>query len=168
MGHSHRRCLKSRGLTPIRLSIGVLLLLLQCKGLRYQYEVTVVVDEEVVADGFGNHDGTASEDELKSMEEYLSSNEEAWSVGYIPHRYWGPVTVIPADTVLYAFKENRLLGPYESEERLREAYEGVGFRTPYVGVYVIVSGEAYEITKFFRAPGGGFSESEWVRMKIVP
>ena len=82
MGHSHRRCLKSRGLTPIRLSIGVLLLLLQCKGLRYQYEVTVLVDEEVVADGFGNHDGTASEDELKSIEEYFSCNEEAWSIGH--------------------------------------------------------------------------------------
>lgn len=57
------------------------------------------------------------------------------------------------------------MGPHESEETLRETYDGI--RTPYVGVYVIMLGEGYEITEFFRAPGGGFSESEWVRMKIV-
>ncbi|MCK4352295.1 hypothetical protein KAW65_02690 [candidate division WOR-3 bacterium] len=144
----------------------IIFLLVGCNKLNHQYKVTIPVNKEIVADGVGDHNGIASEDELKFIEEYFNSDPEAWCMGYFPLSYAGK-TQIPADTVLWAFKQNSLAGPYKSETELREAFKGVNIRTPCVGVYVLILDEECEITHLFRAPGPQFSKSEWIQMKVV-
>jgi hypothetical protein len=124
------------------------------------------VDKEIVADGVGDHNGSASEDELKFIEEYFNSNPVAWCLGIFPSAYAGTIQ-IPAEIVLSAFMESALSGPYKSETDLRKAYEGINIKTLHVGVYVLISNEKCEIIQFWQAPGPRFSEREWVRMEIV-
>ena len=44
----------------------------------------IAVDWNAVADLFGDHDGTASIDELAALEAYFTANAEAWCVGSLP------------------------------------------------------------------------------------
>ena len=131
-----------------------------------EIKVAVPVDKKIVADGFGDDDGIASEDELMYVEEYFNVNQEAWCLGGFPRGYWGQ-TQIPADIVINTFHANlKIDGPYKSELALREAYEGLSIRTPYVGIYLLVlSNEEYKITRYF-CSGPEVSEGDWTPMEI--
>ena len=63
-----------------------------------------------------------------------------------------------------------LTGPFKNEAELRNHYEGVDIKTPWVGIYVFTQDgipEQYRLKYFYKAPGPNVSGGEWARMKII-
>ncbi|MFC1726547.1 hypothetical protein ACFL4T_13070 [candidate division KSB1 bacterium] len=143
----------------------IFIYIFSCKSPSKPENVVLYVDKESVADGFGDHNGTASEKELEFIDNYLISNNEAWGIGAFPLSYRNS-TAVPADTVLKVFKSANLWGPYESEYDLRREFVGMSFSTPNVGVYVIRYSKEYYIYKFFHSPGPRISLSQWIDIRI--
>ena len=136
-----------------------------CDLLTEQKETKIYLEKHTIADGFGNHNGAASRDELDFINDYFKDNHVSWCIGAFPSRYWES-NIMPADTVIWAFKLMKLIGPYVSEEELRKAFEGINIRIPFVGVYVVRQNQEYEIYKYFRAPGPNISIAEWIEIRI--
>ena len=96
----------------------------------------IFIDKRMVADAFGNHDGTASEDELNFIDNYFKSNLEAWADGVWLGKNLDK-NEISLSEVINLIK--RLEGPFKSEVELREHHklpEGV---TPKVTTVLINS-----------------------------
>jgi hypothetical protein len=74
---------------------------------------------------------------------------------------------IPADTLVSTFINMKLIGPYSSEFDLRKNLDGISFRTPWVGVYVITRNRQCFIIRFFRAPGPRIGEQDWDELLII-
>jgi len=126
------------------------------------------IDINIVADGFGDHNGSASESELEFIKEYFNSNQQAWLIGAFAHGYESEeVHTIPSDIVVKVFKGIRLRGPYTSENDLRQNLDGISIRTPFVGIYVLTRSSQCLIIRFFRSPGPKVGEAEWEEFQIL-
>ncbi len=127
--------------------------------------VSVPVDRQVVADIFGNHDGVASSDELLALDEFFKANPEAWCVSSLSQELWQSDEA-SADQ-MKACLAAMATRPYPGEQALRQAYEGVNIRTPYVSIVVISSNNnQLQVTKFFRSFGSGVSSAHWVILNL--
>ena len=130
-------------------------------------EVTPI-DINIVADRFGDHDGSTSESELEFISEYFTNHQQAWAIGSIAAKYRDEnVKSIPADTVIKTLSYSALTGPYTSENDLRDELGGWSIRTPYVGIYVLTRNHQCCIIKFFRAPGPKIGEADWDELEII-
>ena len=126
------------------------------------------IDITIVADGFGDHNGSASESELGFINEYFNSNQQAWIIGAFAHGYENEdVHTIPSDIVVSAFKGISLIGPYTSENDLRQELDGISFRTPFIGIYVLTRSSECLIIRFLRSPGPKVGEANWEEFQII-
>ena len=126
------------------------------------------IDINIVADGFGDHNGDASEEELDFINDYFNSSQEAWTIGSNAAGYESEdVHTIPSDIVVKSFKGIRLWGPYTSENDLRQELNGISIRTPFVGIYVLTRRSQCCILRFFRAPGPKVGEANWDEFQII-
>jgi hypothetical protein len=103
---------------------------------------------------------------IELMNTYVAQNLASWYLGAFPMGY-EQASGISLEALDRSLKAMEQQGPYESEAELRQALNGLSFKTPFVGIYVLqeVSGAA-EITQFFRAPGPDMAESPWEQMTI--
>ncbi len=124
----------------------------------------VTFDRNAVADLFGNHDGVASTDEVTALDDYFSTNAEAWCITDLGQESWYSREVDAAQVKSYV--EGMATHPYASEEALRKAYEGMSIKTPFVSVSVLRRGEPIAVTKFFRSPGPNISTAEWEELAV--
>ena len=132
----------------------------------------IFIEKTLIADGFGNQDGTASQDELNIIDNYFKSNFEAWGLGGFPWDYRDK-NEIPILEVMDALKNVKLDGPYKNEAELRKNYEGIGIRkvtTALLGIYVFDSGdyksEQYRLKYFYKCGGGYISEHKFIPMVV--
>ena len=127
-----------------------------------------LIDIDFVADGFGDHNGDASDLELLSISNYFNIHQHAWTIGSIAGEYRDEsIKEIPADTLVSTFSNMKLIGPYSSEFDLRKNLNGISFKTPWVGIYVITRNSQCVIIRFFRAPGPRIGEQDWVELLII-
>ena len=124
----------------------------------------VPLDRQLVADVFGNHDGAATQDELRSIDEYFRTNIEAWCVSSISEalRESGEVSADQAKSCFAGIATR----PFPDEQALRKAYESVNIKTPYVSIVVLRSDSQLALVKFFRSPGPGISGANWNSLRI--
>jgi hypothetical protein len=120
---------------------------------------SVLLDRQIVADVFGDHNGVASTDELSALGAFFAVNHEAWAVSNLPERLWMSNETTP-DEVKACFGAVAA-HPYASEQSLRHTFEGINIKTPYVSVVVLSSGQQIHVTKLFRSPGPGISSARW-------
>ena len=126
---------------------------------------SLLLDRQVVADVFGNHDGVTSSDELQALDNFFEANTEAWCVSSLSEQLWNSDEA-SADKVKACFVA-MATRPYPSEQALRQAYEGINIRTPYVSIVVLHNNNfvneniQFQVTKFFRSPGPGISSAHW-------
>lgn len=126
------------------------------------------IDINIIADGFGDHDGSTSESELEFITEYFINHQQAWAIGSIAANYRDEIAnSIPADTLIKTITRSALMGPYTSENNLRQELNGWSIRTPFVGVYVLTRNSQCCIIKFFRAPGPMISDQDWDELQIL-
>lgn len=125
----------------------------------------IAVDRNSVADLFGDHDGTASVDELAALDAYFAANAEAWCVGSFPLDD-SASDRITAGEARSAFLKTTTK-PFQSEVALGQAYEGVNIKTPYVSISVLHEDRQIKLVKFYRSPGPGISVAAWDRMTVV-
>jgi hypothetical protein len=154
----------------LRLSffLSLFLLVLGCKISTEPIGEGIPIDINIVADGFGDHNGSASSEELDFIIDYFHSNQKAWIIGQNAVGFETyEVKSIPSDTVVKFFKRNRLIGPYTSENNLRQELEGLSFLTPFVGIYVLTRHSECLIIRYFRSPGPTVSQAEWEEFKII-
>jgi hypothetical protein len=125
----------------------------------------ISLDRDAVADVLGDHDGTASVDELAALDAYFAANTEAWCVGSFPldDSASDRITAVGARSAFLRTTTK----PFQSEVALRRAYEGVNIRTPYVSVSVLCQDRQIKLVKFYRSPGPGISVAAWDRMTVV-
>jgi hypothetical protein len=124
----------------------------------------VTFDRNAVADLFGNHDGVATSDEVTALNDYFSTNAEAWCITDLGQESWYSKEVDAAQVKSYV--EGMATHPYSSEEALRKAYEGMSIKTPFVSVSVLLRGDQIAVTKFFRSPGPNISTAEWEQLAV--
>jgi hypothetical protein len=123
------------------------------------------ISKEVVADAFGNHDGITTRDELDFVDQYFKTNDDAWCVGVCYDRYWyNDQNTIGCNELVEMFGFMKCIGPYGSEEKLRESFPGT--RTPFVGIYTLKHTYKYRIYRFFRASGPRVSTDSWIELII--
>jgi hypothetical protein len=148
------------------LRAGFLGLLLTCSfGCSSSTDVdapSVVLDKNVVADAFGDHNGTATADEVKLVDDYFAANAEAWCLTGIPS---AAATEVSADDVKRVFAQ-MATHPYHNENEFRAAYQGTSIKTPSVGVVVLRNGMQIIVTKFFRSPGPAISTAQWESLAV--
>jgi len=152
------------------LSICLLVFVAGCELINGSSKGLLPVERDIIADGFGNCDGLATEDELRSLDEHFRSYSEAWALGGFPTSYLGK-TQIPASEVLNELKRTCLVGPFKSKEEMKKYFDGMGIRGVKclaVGIFVFVSKPAYGIRDYYMCPGGSdFINKKWVHMKIM-
>lgn len=119
----------------------------------------VPVDKQVAADVFGDHDGTASTAEMLALDDFFGQNDEGWSISMLSQELWKS-NEATTDQVRTCFV-SMTTRPYPSEQALRQDYEGINIRTPFVSIIVLRNKDQLEITKFFRSPGPGISSARW-------
>ena len=128
-------------------------------------EELVYVEKEALADGFGNHDSEADEDEILFIINYFINNGEAWAIGAISSAYWdSTVTKISSSEVIQLLTQAPLIGPFSD----KDAFEDRSIRYPWLGVYLIKSqNDKYYIDQFFKAPGPQVGRDEyWTELEI--
>ena len=99
----------------------------------------IFLDKDLIADAFRNSDGTASETEVDSINNYFTSNTEAWGFGGMPETYFNK-NEMPLSEVITSVSRG-LWGPFKSEAELRDCKERALFlwTTDQFGIYVFVS-----------------------------
>jgi len=152
--------------------IGLALISLSCSASPIDpgYE-DVLISKDLLADKFGDDNGTTSRDELEFLNSFFSTSLEAWTLGGYPDQYWGK-NEIPFSAVLDILTAIGIGKPHRSEAELRKALEGQGILTTSVGVYVfsidLAGVDMIRIKHFFRSSGGYVGEHEWTEIKIIP
>ena len=145
-------------------------LIYNCGKNPVNYEIKdIFVDRELIADGFGDHNGVASKTELDEIDNYFKSNIEAYSLGVFPGDYQDK-NEIPHSVIIDRLFAPIFDGPYKSEDELRKHYEGKAIKIINVGIYVFtkdVIPEQYRITRFYKAPGANVSGGEWTPKIII-
>jgi hypothetical protein len=123
------------------------------------------VEITVIADGFGNHDGNADEDEILFISDYFNNNNEAWAIGAVSSAYWdSTVNKITSDEVIQLLTQVPLIGPFSD----KDAFEEKSIRISWLGVYLIkVKNDKYFIAQYFKAPGPQVGLDEyWTELEI--
>jgi hypothetical protein len=159
----------TRSLTLIAtLLVVVTLFALGCNSTPHSTVQGVVVYKSVIADVLGDCDGAASADELGQVQSYFSQHGIGWFMGVFPFTMEeSDKSEISAEVLGELFGEYRLYGSYESETDLRNAYQGVGIDTPYVGIYVIEKDAGYTITHLYRSGGDHVYDGNWKEIEII-
>lgn len=123
---------------------------------------SVTIDKFIFADEMGNEDGSASIDELNAVSEYFLNNSLAYFLLGSLNDYDAPLA---GSGVISGF--NIMSDLYSSETQMREAFDGVGIKTPWVTISlaILVDGEI-TITHIYRAPGPNVSEGNWERVEV--
>jgi hypothetical protein len=124
----------------------------------------VVVDKNVVADVFGNHDESATLDELDNLDDYFAAHSEAWCLGRLGQESRNSYYITP-EYAKFNFSSQRA-APYPSEHALRQSLDGASIRTPFVSIVVLQKQEQIILTKFFRSPGPGVGTAKWQRILV--
>ena len=153
----------------LRLSffLSLFLFVISCEKSTESIGDGAMIDINIVADGFGDHNGSASLEELDFINDYFTSNKEAWTIGSNAagdETY--EVKTLPSEIVVKAFERVRPWGPYTSENNLRQELDGASIRTPLVGIYVLTRRSECFIIKFFRSPGPRVGEVDWEEFQI--
>ena len=128
-------------------------------------DITIQIDENLLADAFGDHDGSVSAEELEKIEDFFFKNHDVWCIDGYPSDYWES-NEIPVERIKECFGSMRPIGPYKSEAELRKKWEGINIRTPFLGVYVLRKTNGYVLYKMYRSPGPRISTAEWVEISI--
>ncbi|MFC1726545.1 hypothetical protein ACFL4T_13060 [candidate division KSB1 bacterium] len=136
-----------------------------CKSPTEENKDFSYIDENSLADSFGNRDGIATKEEIDSFIEIFEVNKEIWCIGDYPYNYRDSKT-IPLETILKKFKSSYLWKPFKSETDLRTALEGTDFTTLWIGIFVLRKTDRFYIYKFYRTPGPRISEQEWIEILI--
>ena len=139
--------------------IGGVPLIYNCSKNPVSYELEgIYIDRELLADGFGYHDGTVSKTEVDDIDNYFKSNNEAWGlVGGFPESYLNK-NEIPLSEVINILNGG-LHGPFKSEAELRSFMEGtlIHWYKHQFGIYVFVSenhkSNQYRLKYTFRCNG---------------
>ncbi len=122
----------------------------------------VIIDKNVVADMLGNNDGKTSEEEVVKVDSFYNTSDVGFAVG---SGYSNFGNSVPADTIIKYF---HIYSPLcKSETELRDAYNGISIRTPYVGIFVMKSNKGIIVIKLYRAPGPNVSGGSWDEIKIL-
>ena len=147
-------------------SLIVILFFVSCKNSinsSQQVDEKAMISIEILADRFGNHDDIATADEAAFLQSYFAENQEAWTICNSFDKYG---EAVPAD----AISENLLLmgKPYKSASDLRNAYNGIGIKTPVIGICRIIKVKLnnYYVTELYSCPGPSVYASEWEK-KII-
>ncbi len=119
------------------------------------------ISTQFLAEQLGNKDGTASANELNSIEEFFNKHTEMW---LMTNGICTDCESVKSDTLRERFLPTS--EPFESEQKLRDAYAGLSLKIPWVGVSKLVRSNSIFILKFYRAPGPDFSNSVWEEIKI--
>ena len=122
----------------------------------------VIIDKNVVADMLGNNDGITSEEEVIKVDSFYNISDIGFAVG---SGYSNFGNSIPADTIIKYFHVYSPLCKNEAE--LRDAYKGIGIKTPYVGIFVMKSNKGIMVIKLYRAPGPNVYGGNWDEIKIL-
>ncbi len=159
----------TRSLTLIATVLAVVMLsILGCESTPHSTAQGVAVDESVIADVLGDCDGAASSDELTQLDSFFSQHSTGWFMGVFPFTWEErDKSEVSAEALGELFGRYRLYGPHESETDLRNAYQGVGIDTPYVGIYVIEKDAGYTIKHLYRSGGDHVYDGEWKEIEII-
>ena len=139
----------------------VIILLFSSCGLPESMYSNVVIERLDFADKLGNDNGIATEEELEVVDSFFQSNSKAYFLGGSFSSYEEPLNI---ETVQSNFIITSSL--YGSEDDLRNAFEGIGIRTPLVGVYIVEYDSEITITHIYRAPGPNVSDGKWERVEV--
>ena len=121
----------------------------------------------LVADRWGNGNGTAEPEEIEYLLNYFEDHREAWCLGHYP---WPNVNEgrVRIETLWETFKASERSEPAPGEADLREKLGDASLRTPFVGIYVLTfDGFDCDVEKFYRAPGPDVGRAQWTEIKIV-
>ena len=145
----------------------LLIFILNCGGDTAE----MLVSKEVLADGFGNHDGEASEDEITFIDDYFKTNREAWTFTVFSSDYYTK-DEIPFSVVMEIITNHNLRHPLPSQDEFLNVHEGMSILTPYISIFNFTPdskiSNMFKINNFYKAPGGSFSERDlWKPMKIL-
>jgi len=137
------------------------LMLISCQDQEPVYH-SFAVDMNTFADELGDENGLASRVELASVSEYFQENDKAYFLAGSLNNYDEPLN---ANDIKTNF--NVISSLYNSELELREAYNGVGIKTPWVSVYIVEGqGNTLIVTHIYRAPGPNVYEGDWERVEV--
>jgi len=129
---------------------------------------SVLISKDLLADWFGDKNGTTSQAEMDLLDSFFCSNLEAWAMGSFPGGW--RTDKIRFSNVFYHLKTFWLFGPYESEKELR-AQGFTGLPSP-VGIFVFVldfgKTDMVRIKHLYKSPGSRIGEQEWVEATIIP
>lgn len=152
------------------ISFLILLFLVTCCDVTENGEEPLAyVEISVLADGFGNHDGIAQDEEITSIIDFFNTHDEAWGVSGISLPYRDTtVNEIPVEELPKMVGSAEILGPYYSEEAFIDHFENIKIQTPWIGIYVFeTKNEKYYISRFFRSPGTKVGDnSYWTEFEI--
>ncbi len=142
------------------------MILAGCKTPSGPEPVLVPLQKDIVADFvFGNHDHSATTEELAAVDRYFESNAEAWCICGVGELSAEAGGVSPADVrELLAAGAVRI---FPDEQSLRKAYEGISIRTPWVSVCVLTADHQVFLTKLFRAPGANIATADWEELSFA-
>lgn len=124
----------------------------------------VVLDRASLADRIGDGDGTATDDELKSFDDYFAEHPQAWYLCALGSEWAGAGRLSKAQAKVLAEYANSQFFPNETD--FRAAFEGVNIRTLYAGIAVIESRRDVRLVKIFSSPGSGIASAEWRSLVI--
>jgi hypothetical protein len=130
------------------------------------------ITDYILADGFGNNDGFTSLEEIAFLDSFFTSNNVAWAVGASPEVKISNEGVLEnyevgAQKVIDAIQKWKLLGPFKSEDDLREGARDEIWPRSIVGIYMIHHREFYEIEKVFIVLASRLYDGDWIELKII-
>lgn len=139
----------------------ILLLVYSCESVDPEYN-PVSIDEQILADQFGNKDGNTEEEELTKLNQYFSENDFAFVLR------GGIDKALSRQNAAEIAKHFYILSPvYKSKEDFRDAYNGVNLGHEAVGIVQLeYSKGRYVFTKFYRAPGNNVYASAWFTIEL--
>jgi hypothetical protein len=161
-----KKCIKSYlNISKTSLILLLILFLSSCGVTENDDDELAYVEKEALADGFGNHDGEADEEEIEIFTNHFNNNDEAWAIGAISSANWdSTVNKITSDEVVQLLRQAPLRGPFSN----KDAFEEISIRIPWLGIYLIkVKNDKYFIAQYFKAPGPQVGQDEyWTELEI--
>ncbi len=125
---------------------------------------SIIINLNDFADAMGDCDGAASTEEIEAVNEYFLNNSLAYFMIGSLNIYDPPIS---GSEFANRFHIMSLSEIYSSENQMREAFEGVGIKTPWVAISlaILIDGDI-TITHIYRAPGPNVYEGAWERVEV--
>ncbi len=149
-----------RTFVSIAAALLMILIFTQCMFENPQNNV-VIIDKELIADRLGNSNEILEEGELALVDSFFQVNDHAYALG---PGFFAYENAIPADTLrkhLFFWSEI-----FASEQDLRDHYEGIGIKTPWVVIYKMAYDANVYVNTYYRAPGPNVYGGEWEELEI--